>query len=77
MIQAVESEEKLEMLNRHLQLDLSLNDLRITIGCFRAVAYLMKIDDEPYLDSDALELLGKLERKYSGILSKAENRRAS
>jgi hypothetical protein len=77
MIQAVESEEKLEMLNRHLQLDLSVNDLRIMVGCFKAVAYLMKMDDEPYLDADALELQKKLERKYHGLLNETENRRAS
>jgi hypothetical protein len=77
MIHAVESEKKLEILSMPLRLDLSLNDLRIMIGCFRAVSYLMNIDDEPYLDSDAIELQKKLERKYLGLLKQTENRRAS
>lgn len=77
MIHAVESEKKLEILSKPLQLALSVNDLRILVGCFRAVAYLMKMDDEPYLDADALELQQKLERKYGGLLNKTEHRRAS
>jgi hypothetical protein len=77
MIHAVESEKKLAILRKPLQLDLRVNDLRIMVGCLRAVAYLMKMDDEPYLDADALELQKKLERKYDGLLNKTEHRRVS
>ena len=77
MIHAVESGKKLEILREPIQLDLSVNDLRIMVGCFRAVAYFMKMDDEPYLDADALELQKKLERKYTALLNKTEHRRAS
>ena len=38
MISTEDSEKQLEMLNRHLKLDLSVNDLRIVVGCFRAVS---------------------------------------
>jgi hypothetical protein len=78
MMQTVETgEKKLEILRKPLKLDLSVNDLRIMVGCFRAVAYLMQMDDEPYLNADALELQEKLERKYDRLLRQTENRRAS
>ncbi|MCX7030186.1 MAG: hypothetical protein NTU62_08710 [Spirochaetes bacterium] len=68
MIHAVESKKKLEILRKPQQLDLSVNDLRIMVGCFKAIAYQMEIDDEPYLDADALRLQKKLERKYHKVL---------
>ena len=77
MINAQDTAEKLKVLHRHLRLDLNVNDLRILVGCLRAMSYLMKTDDEPYLDADALKLQKKLERKYSGLLGETENRRAS
>jgi hypothetical protein len=73
----VEPEKKLEILHRTLLLDLRMNELRIMVGCLRAVSYLMAIDDEPYLDTDALELQKKLEQKYSRLLVQMENRLAS
>jgi hypothetical protein len=77
MIHAVESGKKLEILREPVRLDLSVNDLRILVGCLRAVAYFMKMDDEPYLEADALELQKKLEQKYSALVNKTEQRRAS
>jgi hypothetical protein len=77
MTHAAHSEKKVEILRKPLQLDLRLNDLRIMVGCFKAVAYLMKIDDQPYLDADALQLQKKLERKYHGLLGETPHRRAS
>mgnify|MGYP001116324843 CR=1 FL=1 len=77
MIHAVESGKKLEILREPVRLDLSVNDLRILVGCLRAIAYFMKLDDEPYLDADALELQKKLEKKYTELLDKTEQRRAS
>ncbi len=77
MIDSVEPANKLDILHRTLLLDLHLNELRIMVGCFRAVSYLMAIDDEPYLDSDALALQKKLEQKYSRLLGYMEDRRAS
>ena len=77
MISTMDSEKQLEMLNRALRLDLSVNDLRIIVGCLRAMSYLMKVDDEPYLDADAVELQQRLERRYAGLLGENEHRRAS
>jgi hypothetical protein len=77
MIQALEAGKQLELLHRYLKLDLSVNELRIVVGCFRAVSYLMKMDDVPYLDADALELHKKLEQKYSGLLGESNNHSTS
>jgi len=68
MIQALDAEKKLEILKKRTRLDLSLNDIRIIVGCFNAVAYQAEIDDEPYLDPDALELKTKLESLYTKLL---------
>ena len=73
MIQALDAEKKLEILKKRTRLDLSLNDIRIIVGCFNAVAYQAEIDDEPYLDPDALELKTKLESLYTKLL--LENRK--
>jgi hypothetical protein len=62
----------LEVLARPVRLDLSLNDLRILVGCFRAIAYRAEVDDEPYLDPDAIELMRRLELQYGAILKEAE-----
>lgn len=58
----------LGMLTKPVHLDLSLNDLRIIVGCFRAVAYQAKVDDEPYLDPDAVALKTRLELQYRKLL---------
>ena len=63
-------EKKLETLKDRTRLDLSLNDIRILLGCFNAVAYQAKIDDEPYLDSDALDLKSRLESAYKNLLKR-------
>jgi hypothetical protein len=68
-MQVTDSEKKLEILKKKTSLDLSLNELRMIIGCFRAVAYQAKIDDEPYLDLEALELKSRLEALYSKLLN--------
>ncbi len=68
MSETTESGQKLEILRKPLLLGISINDLRIMVGCFKAVSYLMKMDDEPYLDADALYLQGKLEDVYRGLL---------
>ena len=70
-------EKKLEILHRTLLIDLRMNDLKIMVGCLRAMSHLMELNDEPYLDPDALELQRKLERKYYDLLEQMGNRRAS
>lgn len=77
MMQALGSEKKLEILKKKTSLDLTLNDIRIIVGCFRAVAYQAEIDDEPYLDPDAIELKSRLELLYDKLLKeKGKNGRS-
>jgi hypothetical protein len=64
MMQALDVQDKLAILNSRKRLDLSLNDIRIIVGCLRAVAYQGEIDGEQYLDADALELKARLESLY-------------
>ena len=71
-IGAIQAGLDLEMLTRSIQLHLGLNDLRIIVGCFRAMAYQAEIDDEPYLDSDATELKQRLEQRYRELLKEAK-----
>ncbi len=54
--------EKMErILGRSINLDLSLNDLRIIVSCFNAVAYWAEVDEKAYLDSDGWKLKERLE----------------
>ena len=69
MIQAVDSDKKLEILKYRKRLDLSMNDIRIIVGCFSAVAYQEEVDGEQYLDADALALKDRLETIYRKSLS--------
>jgi len=77
MLRTIDHAENLRILREPVRLDLSVNELRLMVGCFRAVAYFMRLDDEPYLDLDALELKKKLEQKYENSLSRTENSSAS
>ena len=72
-MQMLDSEKKLDILKNRKRLDLSVNDLRIIVGCFRAVAYQGEIDGEHYLDAEALELKERLESLYSRSLSEHGN----
>lgn len=56
--------EMTRKLGKQLCLDLSLNDLRILVGCLRALEYWSREDDEPYLDSDGIRLKERLEGLY-------------
>ncbi len=67
-MQTLEAVNKLEILKNRTRLDLSLNDIRILLGCFNAVVYQAEVDDEQYLDADALELKHRLESLYEKLL---------
>lgn len=54
----------LRFLETRENLDLGLNDIRIILGCFRAVAYQAEVDNETYLDADSLDLKRRLEIIY-------------
>jgi hypothetical protein len=66
----------LEILKKRTRLELSVNDVRIIVGCFRAVAYQSEIDDEPYLDPDGLALKSRLESLYAKLLLRATRDKA-
>jgi hypothetical protein len=63
-----ETEDRLELLDARQEMNLSLNDLRILVGSFRALEYQMGLDDTSYLDADGLGLKQRLEEAYSGAL---------
>jgi len=58
-------------LRRPVEIDLSLNDLRIIVGCIGAVSYLSDIYDEQYLDAEGRKLMERLQGLYRDQL---ENR---
>jgi hypothetical protein len=60
--------QMLELLSDPVSLDLSLDDLRIIVGCFHAIEYQMEMDNEPYLDGVSLELKQRLETAYERTL---------
>ena len=63
-----ETERRLDLLDSRLVMNLSLNDLRILVGNFRALEYQMGLDDTSYLDADGLGLKQRLEEAYRGAL---------
>ena len=58
------AQRNIAILREPIQLDLSLNDLRMMVNCMKAVEYQMSIDDETYLDDDARALKKRLEGTY-------------
>jgi hypothetical protein len=73
MMRVMDSAKELKVLENRTTLDLSLNDLRIVLGCFNAVAYMAGIDDETYLDSEALDLRSRLESRYKRLLGRSRD----
>ncbi len=71
MSQLTTAIEKLEVLHHRQTVELSLNDLRILVGCFNALAYQAEVDGEGYLDADAIALKERLQALYLASLSKA------
>ena len=63
-MEVTSAEQNLILLDTGCELDLSLNDLRIIVNCFRGIEYQMQIDDEAYLDRDGFALKSRLEKKY-------------
>jgi len=63
-----ETERRLEMLDSRLEMNLSLNDLRILVGCFRGLEYETGMDAASYLDADGLSLKQRLEQAYRSAL---------
>jgi hypothetical protein len=65
-----ETESRLDLLDTRLDMNLSLNDLRIMIGSFRALEYQMGLDDTSYLDADGVSLKRRLEQTYRNTLER-------
>jgi hypothetical protein len=65
------------ILREPIQLDLSLNDLRMMVNCMKAVEYQMSIDDETYLDDHARALKKRLEGTYERTIVELSNHRDS
>ena len=63
-----ETERRLDLLDSRLDMNLSLNDLRILVGNFRALEFQMGLEDADYLDADGLGLKHRLEEAYRGAL---------
>lgn len=64
------AERKLDLLDARVKLNMSINDLRIVVNCFRALEYQMKVDNEAYLDSESLSLKQRLEGTYKTSLAR-------
>jgi hypothetical protein len=60
----IDPEEMERILGRAITLELNLNDLRILVSCFSAVAYWAEVDEKAYMDSDAWKLKERLEGLY-------------
>lgn len=67
------AERDVAILREPIQLDLSLNDLRMMVNCMKAIEYQMSIDDETYLDNDAKALKKKLEGTYERTIVELSN----
>jgi hypothetical protein len=70
-------ERDLELLKESIQIDLNLNDLRMMVNCMKAVEYQSEVDDEPYLDTDALDLKKRLEHAYERMIVALSNHKES
>jgi hypothetical protein len=64
------AERKLDFLDARVKLNISISDLRMVVNCFRALEYQGKIDNEPYLNNEALSLKQRLEGTYKTSLAR-------
>ncbi len=61
-------EDNLNLSINRVQVDMTLEDIRRILRCFKTVEYLMNIDCESYLDEDDYIIVTRLEGIYK-ILS--------
>ena len=62
--------QKLDLLDTRVKLNISVNDLRIVVNCFKALEYQGKVDNEAYLNNEALYLKQRLEGTYKTSLAR-------
>lgn len=70
MHQTMAVDNRVDLLDARVSLNVSLNDLRILANCFRALEYQGRVDDEAYLDVDALALKGRVDSAYRASLQR-------
>jgi len=61
---------KLDLLDTRVKLNISMNDLRLVVNCFKALEYQGKVDNEAYLNNEALYLKQRLEGTYKTSLAR-------
>jgi len=61
---------KLDLLDTRVKLNISMNDLRLVVNCFKALEYQGKVDNEPYLNGEAASLKQRLEGTYKTSLAR-------
>jgi hypothetical protein len=61
---------KLDLLDARVKLNMSINDLRIVVNCFKALEYQGKVDNESYLGMEGLSLKQRLEGTYKTSLAR-------
>ena len=64
------ADRRLDLLAARVKLNISLNDLRLVVNCFKALDYQGKVDNEDYLDGEVLSLKQRLEGTYKTSLAR-------
>ena len=67
---ATQEEKKLRLLDERVGLDISVNEFRIIMNSMRAMEYLTKLEDVPYLDAEGMDLKEKLDAQYRAVLER-------
>ena len=64
------ADRRLDLLDTRVKLNISMNDLRIVVNCFKALDYQGKVDNESYLNGEAQSLKQRLEGTYKTSLAR-------
>jgi hypothetical protein len=64
------ADRRLDLLDTRVKLNISMNDLRIVVNCFKALDYQGKVDNESYLNGEAQYLKQRLEGTYKTSLAR-------
>ena len=64
------ADRRLDLLDARVKLNISLNDLRLVVNCFKALEYQGKVDNENYLNNEAQSLKQRLEGTYKTSLAR-------
>ena len=64
------ADRRLDLLDTRVKLNISMNDLRIVVNCFKALDYQGKVDNESYLNGESQSLKQRLEGTYKTSLAR-------